>query len=219
MKVLISEYDEILETIWVKKEDAALKQEQGVLLTHNEATPNQLHEMVVSGLLVGIQDSINFTDTGEQRAREIIRSHRLAERLFVDILDLGENYVEENACIFEHMLSAEILDAICTLLGHPRQCPHGKAIPPGGCCKQDAREVASIVKSLDTLKYGEAGKILYIPSKHHARIDMLSALGIVPGSTLRVHQTQPAYIIKLDETEIALEKEVARDIYVRLVSR
>jgi DtxR family Mn-dependent transcriptional regulator len=69
------------------------------------------------------------------RARIVIRRHRLAERLFIDVLSIrDEHEVEESACKFEHILSPEVTDSMCALLGHPTECPHGSPIPPGECC-------------------------------------------------------------------------------------
>jgi DtxR family Mn-dependent transcriptional regulator len=78
---------------------------------------------------------VAFTPRGEERARSVIRRHRLAERLFMDVLAIrDEGSIEKNACTFEHILSPEVTDRICTFLGHPRTCPHGSPIPEGGCC-------------------------------------------------------------------------------------
>jgi putative ABC transport system ATP-binding protein len=78
-----------------------------------------------------------FTPRGEERAANVIRRHRLAERLFTETLHMeNEEGIEEQACKFEHILSFEATDKICTFLGHPKTCPHGSPIPPGGCCIQ-----------------------------------------------------------------------------------
>jgi putative ABC transport system ATP-binding protein len=78
---------------------------------------------------------VELTDRGRQRAADIIRRHRLAERLFTDSLALeSESEIEQQACKFEHILSPEATEKICTFLGHPRTCPHGAPIPPGRCC-------------------------------------------------------------------------------------
>jgi len=89
-----------------------------------------------SGVSVGDGSMIvEFTPRGRQRAADIIRRHRLAERLFTDSLALdSESEIEQQACKFEHILSLEATDKICTFLGHPRTCPHGAPIPPGPCC-------------------------------------------------------------------------------------
>ena len=78
---------------------------------------------------------VEMTPRGRRRAADIIRRHRLAERLFTDSLALdSETEIEQQACKFEHILSPEATDKICSFLGHPRTCPHGAAIPPGPCC-------------------------------------------------------------------------------------
>jgi len=82
---------------------------------------------------------VELTPRGHQRAADIIRRHRLAERLFTDSLAMdSETEIEQQACKFEHILSPEATDKICTFLNHPRTCPHGAAIPPGPCCGRRA---------------------------------------------------------------------------------
>jgi putative ABC transport system ATP-binding protein len=78
---------------------------------------------------------VELTPRGRERAGSIIRRHRLAERLFTDSLAMdSESEIEQQACKFEHILSPEATDKICTFLSHPRTCPHGAPIPPGPCC-------------------------------------------------------------------------------------
>jgi putative ABC transport system ATP-binding protein len=85
---------------------------------------------------------VELTPRGRQRAADIIRRHRLAERLFTDSLALdSESEIEQQACKFEHILSTEATDKICSFLGHPRTCPHGAAIPPGPCCGRASDEI------------------------------------------------------------------------------
>jgi len=81
------------------------------------------------------EQMIIFTEKGRRRAEDIIRRHRLAERLFTQTFQVeDEKEIAEQACRFEHILSPEATDRICTFLGHPRTCPHGSPIPAGPCC-------------------------------------------------------------------------------------
>ena len=93
---------------------------------------------------------VELTERGRERAGSIIRRHRLAERLFTDSLAMdSESEIEQQACKFEHILSPEATDKICTFLGHPRTCPHGAPIPPGVCCGRSsefARATASAAR-------------------------------------------------------------------------
>ena len=82
------------------------------------------------------EDKIALTKKGADYAQQLIRAHRLAERLLYDIL--GGDF-ESGACEFEHTVTHELVDSICILLGHPRVCPHGMPIPQGQCCRHSSR--------------------------------------------------------------------------------
>ena len=56
----------------------------------------------------------------------------------------SETEIEQQACKFEHILSQEATEKICTFLGHPRTCPHGAPIPPGPCCGKDPGKSSEI---------------------------------------------------------------------------
>jgi len=85
--------------------------------------------------------TIEFTERGRKRAADVIRRHRLAEKLFTESLGMiNEDEIEQQACKFEHILSPEATEKICAFLGHPKTCPHGASIPPGECCTRPAAE-------------------------------------------------------------------------------
>jgi energy-coupling factor transporter ATP-binding protein EcfA2 len=97
---------------------------------------------------------VELTPRGRERAGSIIRRHRLAERLFTDSLAMdSESEIEQQACKFEHILSPEATDKICTFLGHPRTCPHGAPIPPGACCGRVSEFVPAAVSSSTDRKH------------------------------------------------------------------
>jgi len=160
-------------------------------------------------------DRVVLTATGEVRARGVIRRHRLAERLFRDLLDLSEGAAESQACEFEHILSPEATDSVCTLLGHPPTCPHGKSIPPGDCCGAFHKTVRPLVTGLPHFPLGETGRIVFIAPKFHDRMDRLAALGVVPGSEIRLHQRSPAFVLEIGETTVAIDPEIAGEIFVK----
>lgn len=164
-------------------------------------------------------DRVLLTEEGERRARGVVRRHRLAERLFRDLLDLSEKATESQACEFEHILSPEATDSVCTLLGHPPTCPHGKSIPPGNCCSAAHRSVQSLVTGLPHFPIGETGRIVFITPRYHDRMDRLAALGVVPGCEVRLHQRAPAYVLELGETTVAIDPEIAGEIFLKRVER
>ena len=126
------DFDEVLEQLWTRRET------QGHVDSH-EYTAVQWKRLINTMSAIGLVSVNNgdaeFTGKGESRARDVIRRHRLAERLFMDVLSIhDEEEIESSACKFEHILSPEVTDRMCTLLGHPTACPHGSPIPKGLCC-------------------------------------------------------------------------------------
>ncbi len=77
---------------------------------------------------------ISLTPSGQRRADQLIRRHRLAERFFYETFGLDEDRLHENALRVEPLWTAPVTDKICTFLNHPRTCPHGDPIPIGDCC-------------------------------------------------------------------------------------
>lgn len=213
--------EEILEHVWTEREDGRDTAPSILAASLSEHAPDvraaDLQDLAAGGLLRLDGEHVALTDQGEARARDVIRRHRLTERLFRDLLDLGERAMEDQACEFEHILSREATESVCTLLGHPPTCPHGKPIPPGDCCSAYQGTVRSLVTGLRTFELGATGRIVFIAPKFHDRMDRLAALGVIPGSTIRLHQRSPSYVIEVGETTIALDPEIAGEIFVKPV--
>ena len=81
---------------------------------------------------------IALTERGRKRACDLVRRRRLAERLFMDTFSIDDPEADTHACKFEHIISPELDEKICSFLGHPRTCPHGHPIPPGRCCRPES---------------------------------------------------------------------------------
>ena len=157
-----------------------------------------------------------ITEKGKKMAEDLTRRYRLAERLFHDLLHIEDAEAASSACEIEHILSPAVTDSICALLGHPPICPHGKPIPPGSCCERKQSKVQPIVMSLGEMPIGVWGKITFITSKIAGRIEKISSLGITSGSTIKVIQKKPSVLVETAETHIALENEIADEIFIRL---
>jgi putative ABC transport system ATP-binding protein len=136
-------FDHLLEQIWICSEEAKpavisqLRAEgpSGRLpLITDEPTKRVLTRMSEVALVKLRDDEAQLTPMGSIRARDVVRRHRLAERLFKDTFAIEDSEAHTQACKFEHIISPELDQRICTFLGHPTTCPHGKAIPPGTCC-------------------------------------------------------------------------------------
>jgi DtxR family Mn-dependent transcriptional regulator len=211
--------EEILRQIWVieEEENRATKDTLDEKFG-KETTDNALGEMVANKLL-HIDDSIfELTKTGRDKAKLILRRHRIAERLLHDVLGVSDEVFELGACQFEHFVNEEIVSSICTLLGHPTSCPHGKKIPPGDCCLNAKRKLQPVLGPLAKLRSGVQADIAYIAARSQASLERLSTIGIVPGLRFTVHHREPTFVIQFGETQLALDKDIVKDIYVRIIT-
>ncbi|MBN2321773.1 MAG: metal-dependent transcriptional regulator [Acidobacteria bacterium] len=209
------EIQEVLEAVWTLEEQGSATVDKVVRSAETTVSDELLGRLESEGLLsVNSSGRIRLLPEGRQIAEKIIRRHRLAERLICDVLGYQVEDSEAAACEYEHVLAEGITNSICTLLGHPRYCPHNKPIPEGECCRQASRALTPIAVSCDQLQVGESARIAYFSTKEHSRLLKLSALGITPGVTLKLIQKWPACVVQCEETEIAFEPDVAQNIYV-----
>lgn len=159
---------------------------------------------------------VAFTARGRELAEWQVRRHRLAELLLSTVLEVGdERAVDHTACVMEHILSPAVTDSVCSFLGHPKFCPHGEPIPPGKCCRTFSNAIEPLVQPLSELPVGQQARIVYIVPKEPVRLVKLSSLGLVPGVTIRLQQKQPAPVIQVGETTLALDDSIAAEIYVK----
>ncbi len=232
MSEIYPDLEEILEHLWMLTEDLDRKttgfEELYKQLLEDkkfsgERTKSLLNELIDLKFIEIQDEQIKLTEKGYQRARQIIRSHRLYERLFSDVLRIeDEEKIEKGACVFEHCIEPDVEESVCTLLGHPKTCPHGFKIPPGPCCDRNVSTISSIISPVTKLDIGETGIISYITSQSNRQMDKLLAFGILPGNPVKLHQKMPLngpVVIQIDQTQVALEKSVAENIYVRRRAR
>lgn len=214
--------EEILEAVFAERENGR-DEVSSILARIGDHAPggaaSDFQRLAEMGFVRQEGDRVSLTSEGEQKARAVIRRHRLAERLFLDLLEISGTVAESQACEFEHILSPEATDSVCTLLGHPPTCPHGKSIPPGDCCGAAHKTLRPLVTGLPSFPLGARGRIVFIAPKFHDRMDRLAALGVVPGSEVRLHQRAPAFVIEVGETTLALDPEIASEIYVKPIER
>jgi len=205
--------EEFLETLWHMRERGqnALALFKDLLREDFDAAV--LDELVREGLVR--QDSaaqtVEFTQTGENDGRRLVRAHRLAERLIHDVLG-GES--ELSACEFEHTVNLQLVDGICTLLGHPRECPHGMPIPEGECCRRSTTSAESSVVPLTQLSVGQEARIAWVQCKNDEQMHTLEDMQLRPGAAVRLHQTKPTYVVWCEGATIALDRDVASAIRV-----
>ncbi len=209
------ERDEYMEALWYlsEEEDPCVDDLQSY--TKTVFTDEVIAELRKEGYVTqNSAGTVEPTKKGYDEARQIVRCHRLAERLLTDVLGMQPKETEAGACEFEHVIIPEIADSICTLLGHPRECPHGLKIPEGKCCKAASSTIQSAIVPLDRVKVGERVKVSYIKTLSNSRMHKLSHFGIIPGAEVSIHQRNPSFIIQCGNTQVAMEEDVAKEVYV-----
>jgi DtxR family Mn-dependent transcriptional regulator len=209
--------DELLELLWSMREQGSNSYTELIEKIHDKNAPEVIKKMEKSGLVTVAGDTVTLKDKGKKRASDLKRRHRLAERLFHDVLEVEMEESEHTACEMEHILSPAVTDSVCSFLGHPPTCPHGKPIPRGECCSKYKHTYKPIVTQLKELEVGAHGRIVFIAPSEDSRLERLASLGMIPGSIVKLKQKKPSYVISLDETTLALDSTIAEAIYVKQV--
>ncbi len=201
---------EILERLWMVEEDG----KGGVPLTDLDL--ESIDELVQSGMV--LQDGLvwKLTKSGVPEAAMAIRRHRLGERLLADVFKAEDVLLDEQACRLEHALFDGLDESICTLLGHPQFCPHGKPIPPGECCRKMRATVGRLISPLSEVAPGQGGEVAYIHMGNAGHLQKLMALGVLPGGKISLLRNSPSFVFECGYSQFAVDEEIAAEIYVRL---
>ncbi len=210
--------EEMLEYIWILEENDGKAESARMDDKFGNDIANTYLTAMADKQLINLHDSsIEFTKTGKKRAELIIRRHRIAERLLNDVLEMRGDEFERGACQFEHFVNEEIIASICTLLGHPAVCPHGNKIPQGECCLSAKKNLEPVISPLSAIKAGKKVKVVYISTKSHTSLDRLTGIGVIPGLELTIHQKFPSMILQYGETQLALDNDIAKNVFVRII--
>ncbi|MHC4479691.1 MAG: metal-dependent transcriptional regulator [Planctomycetota bacterium] len=205
MSELSDRSEEILEQLWILIEERGLHPGSDVLRDDDALT-----SLCERGLVELREHEAVLTEEGREQARRCVRRHRLAERLLADVLDSGAEDIHRAGCKFEHGLHAGLEERVCTILGHPRACPHGKSIPRGECCRRLESQTGPLLSTAAELTADEPATIAYLHSERPAE-----AIGALPGAAIVVRQRFPSFLIELDGSQFGIDEEMARQIHVR----
>jgi DtxR family Mn-dependent transcriptional regulator len=174
--------EEYLETILELEEEgvrpirARLVERLGVSAP---SVSEQVNRLVGSGYTELLEDrSLRLTTKGRELAISIVRRHRLAERLLVDVIGLEWEKVHREADRWEHAISADVEEKLVELLGDPATCPHGNPIP-GSAHKPDSAPRT-------TLAEAAPGPVTIVRISEKIELDddalrFLAQGGLVPG--------------------------------------
>ncbi len=165
-------------------------------------------------------ERVALTEEGERRARGVVRRHRLAERLFRDLLALDEEHRWRRRPASSSTSSRPRRPTRSARCSATRPtCPHGKPIPPGRLLqRRSTRTVRPLVTGLaGASRWARPGG-----SSSSPRSSTTGWTGWRPWASSRaarsaLHQRSPSFVIEIGETTIALDPEIASEVYVKPV--
>ena len=171
-----------------------------------------IRRMVREGLLENTpQKDVVLTNSGRKSAESIVRRHRLAERLVVDLLGLDLHLAHIEAHRLEHAISPILEEKIVAALNNPETCPFGHPIPGSGY-KGDSR-----ARPLDQASAGDRLIIDSIPEDDQALLEYLVVNKLVPGQLVTVKETAVTRgVVTLDceGGEVVFSYDVAAKIWI-----
>ncbi|WP_144833935.1 metal-dependent transcriptional regulator [Microbacterium sp. BH-3-3-3] len=195
-------------------------------LGHSGPTVSQtVGRMERDGLVVVSEDRrLELTDAGRQKAVDVMRKHRLAERLLSDVIGLDWAYVHDEACRWEHVMSEQVERRLVELLGHPTESPYGNPIP-GLDQLGDASSVTfddgvvGLVRKLADAGGPISGTVRRLAEP--AQVDpellqQLKAAGVLPGAHGDYRFNEGYVLVQMDGVDEGLELpvEVASHIFL-----
>ena len=209
--------EEYLEAIWILLEKQGPTNIPLDLVRLKKYFGEKYNSTVVEKLeseefVVVKESQITYATLGFEKSRKIIRAHRLAERLLYDVLGMRD--YEVGACEFEHIMDTNLINGICTLLGHPRRCPDGMLIPEGTCCGNETGSQPNPTVSILEMRTGEAGRVASVNADEDTQLHILESLQIRPGSLISIHQRSPSIVVECSGGSVAIDESIAANIHV-----
>ena len=176
------------------------------------AVSEMIRKMEAEGLVSVEGTRIRLTTAGGELAEQVVRRHRLAERLLTDVLGLSWAEAHEEAGKWEHVISDRVEGAIVRLLDDPTTCPHGNPIPGSPYLAPDA-------VTLDTLEPGTTFTVARIPEELEftpGMLEFLEGSALVPGSRGTVTAAAPdgSRTVEVDGRHVGVGTQASARIQV-----
>jgi DtxR family Mn-dependent transcriptional regulator len=197
-------------------------------LGHSGPTVSQtVARMERDGLVVVSGDRhLELTETGHLKAVRVMRKHRLAERLLTDVIGLDWEFVHEEACRWEHVMSDRVEKRLVDLLDHPHHSPYGNPIPglaELGEARTDEKFLSGVVPLRSVAPAPGSAAVTAVVERLgeplQTDIELLARLaeaGVRPGQSITV-ETGPGVVTvgaPDADTVLDLPDEVSRHIFV-----
>lgn len=227
MSDLIDTTEMYLRTIFELEEEGivALRARIAERLGHSGPTVSQtVARMERDGLLhVSGDRHLELTEAGRGRAMRVMRKHRLAERLLLDVIGLEWQYVHDEACRWEHVMSERVERKLLGLLVDPRESPYGNPIP--GLAELGGPEVHiadfrnGVLPLPDALISAPTSRFVLRRLGEPVQTDTalmghLAAAGIRPGSGVSAGRDGDTLRVHGDEGAVDMAPSVAAHLFV-----
>lgn len=231
MTDLIDTTEMYLRTILELEEEniVALRARIAERLRHSGPTVSQtIGRMERDGLVVVAGTRrLELTELGRRRATEVMRKHRLAERLLSDVIGLDWAYVHDEACRWEHVMSERVERRLYELLGHPTESPYGNPIPGlegigGVAAEADHDGVVDLVSAVAATGAGAKLRLVRLAEPIQVEPELLSQLdeaGLRPAAQITAEVVGGYISVRVPGVEGALElpAEVAAHDFVSTI--
>jgi DtxR family transcriptional regulator, Mn-dependent transcriptional regulator len=207
--------EEYLETIFALEEEGIPVIQARLAERLDKAAPSvseMLDRLEADDLIVRTSRQIAMTSKGTSLAEGVVRKHRLAERLLVDIIGLDWDKAHVEAGRWEHVISDDVEERLVILLGNPTTCPHGNPIPG---VEPDGPEQRRLAEA----QPGERIRLERITESVEHDAESLTYLGdhgLTPGITALIQDRAPDGTLTLEVagSSIALGPAMTRRMYV-----
>lgn len=222
MSDLIDTTEMYLKTVFELIEDGVvpLRARIAERLGHSGPTVSQtVARLERDGLMVVSGDRhLELTDEGLRRATQVMRKHRLAERLLTDVIKLDWPHVHEEACRWEHVMSERVEEQLLDLLEHPQMDPYGNAIP-----NEVGEVVAGVAQlpgsALSVVVGTEAAAVTLVRIGEPLQVDVellgeFERLGLSPGVELTVQAEGGHIDVSIDGRTLELTEDAATHLFV-----
>jgi DtxR family Mn-dependent transcriptional regulator len=173
------------------------------------------------GLLTVAGDRhLELTPEGRKLATRVMRKHRIAECLLVDVIGLEWEQVHAEACRWEHVMSEAVERRVLELLRHPTQSPYGNPIPGLEELGETPADEAESLVTLDELASGAGGRSVVVrrigePIQTDAQLMYtLRRAGVQPGAVVNVTQSTGGVLVGSGGEAAELGKEIAAHVFV-----
>ncbi len=182
--------EEYLETIFALEEEGIPVIQARLAERLGKAAPSvseMLDRLEADDLIVRSSRQITMTAKGAALAQGVVRKHRLAERLLVDIIGLDWDKAHLEAGRWEHVISDDVEDRLVVLLGNPTTCPHGNPIPGVEPIGPQQRQLAEAQPG-DRIRLE---RITESVEHEAASLSYLGDHGLTPGTTALIQARAP----------------------------